>query len=551
VQSEPDSTAGSSSGSSSGSVYSTTSSSYEETTFVRSGSIQPPPVLPEPVLPAPQVVPQVSAEIRDKPSRLTPGYPVSTPPSAFDEESSIPVGPPRCLVCRDRRREISVQKRTLFEMWFVCLMTLAALVIPAGLVLAPYLGYYFPTVVIEGPPSLTTPSPWLGIPESCLAQVNLSDNVHNLRVADASSAPPNTKVMALFCLYNNSRFRKAQRWDYLPKHIPYQLCPNVVYWSMGVRDGKVISRVPQFDVRYGIWTLRATVEKYRPHTASSILMALGGYPEDSAHFSRLGRDPALMSKLAANIVKKLVRHKLNGITIHWRDMQGTCGSPDDFATLLDFVQLVRELYVLNGYTFIITVITPPYTSFEIRSNKKVLDGFDFVFHETYRMNDDDVYSWCQLNQRNVTGVFDAIRRNAPALSAKLCHTISLGLLTSDYNSSQQLMTLVTPKPMSNISQVPGVAAVFELCAAGMGVLSSYENCVLVTYDLGSTARPLVPPHSIQRVYAAELLQSIRLKLSGRPSCVLVVDLDFDLYRGTCPVGIFSHYSQLWKVWQAI
>ncbi|EEC05587.1 hypothetical protein IscW_ISCW004484 [Ixodes scapularis] len=29
-------------------------------------------------------------------------------------------------------------------MWFVCLMTLAALVIPLGLILAPYLGYYIP-----------------------------------------------------------------------------------------------------------------------------------------------------------------------------------------------------------------------------------------------------------------------------------------------------------------------------------------------------------------------------------------------------------------------
>ncbi|CAN8004522.1 unnamed protein product, partial [Ixodes hexagonus] len=235
-------------------------------------------------------------------------------------------------------------------MWFVCLMTLGALVIPVGLVLAPYLGYYIPTVVIGGPPTvrMTTPFPWLGIPESCLAQVSLTDNVHNLRMSDGASTPTNTKGVPLFCLYNNSRFRKAQRWDYLPKHIPYQLCPTIVYWSMGVRDGKVISRVPEFDVRYGIWTLRATIEKYRPNTATGILMALGGYPEDSAHFSRLGRDSILMSKFAANILKKLVRHKLNGITIHWRGMQGACGSPDDFTTLADFVQAIRKLYMLNG-----------------------------------------------------------------------------------------------------------------------------------------------------------------------------------------------------------
>lgn len=151
--------------------------------------------------------------------------------------------------------------------------------------------------------AVTTPNPWTNVDESCLAQVKLADNVHNLRTADASPAPPFVIKMttALYCLYNNSRFRKRLRLDYLPQHILLKLCPNIIYWSMGLRNGKAIGRVPEFDVRYGIWALRATQGQYASSTPVKIHIAASGYSEDSAHFSRL--------EMAADIPKKLVKHR--------------------------------------------------------------------------------------------------------------------------------------------------------------------------------------------------------------------------------------------------
>ncbi|KAG0425529.1 hypothetical protein HPB47_027301 [Ixodes persulcatus] len=385
---KPSAAHGSESSSSTEPSTSTISSSYELSRSTRDGHPRQPSI-PEPLAPTPHVEFRAVSDVQvEEPPDLPQGYPATRSPSDF-EESSIPVAPPHCGVCLRNRREARRIQRTLFEMWFVCLMTLAALIIPLGLILAPYLGYYIPAFDAGGSTAVTTPNPWTNVDESCLAQVKLADNVHNLRTDDASPATgPGQKVTtAVFCLYNNSRFRKRLRWDYLPKHIPFQLCPNVIYWSMGIRGGKVISRVPEFEVRYGVWALRATQERYAPSTPGKIHMALGGYQEDSAHFSRLGRDSVLMTKLAADILKKLVRHRLDGVAIHWRDMQGTCGSPRDLETLRELAESIRRLYLMNGLPYFVSVIID--TTAGVEHEWQLVNSLDFIFFETHRLNDSD------------------------------------------------------------------------------------------------------------------------------------------------------------------
>ncbi|KAG0430318.1 hypothetical protein HPB47_022807 [Ixodes persulcatus] len=385
---KPSAAHGSESSSSTEASTSTISSSYELSRSTREARPRQTPI-PEPVAPTPHVEFRAVSDVQvEEPTDLSQGFPVTRHPSD-SEESSMPVAPPHCGVCLRNRREARRIKRTLFEMWFVCLMTLAALVIPLGLILAPYLGYYIPVFDAGGSTAVTTPNPWTNVDESCLAQVKLTDNVHNLRTDDASpaTAPSGKATTALYCLYNNSRFRKRLRWDYLPKHIQFQLCPNVIYWSMGIRGGKVISRVPEFEVRYGMWALRATKEKYAPSTPVKIHMAVGGYHEDSAHFSRLGKDSVLMTKLAADILKKLARHRLDGITIHWRDMQGRCGSPRDFETLRELVESIRRLYVMNGLPYFVSIITE--ATAEVGNDLELVKSLDFIFYETHRLNDSD------------------------------------------------------------------------------------------------------------------------------------------------------------------
>ncbi|EEC13166.1 hypothetical protein IscW_ISCW020281 [Ixodes scapularis] len=548
---KPSAAHGSDSSSSTEPSTSTTSSSYELSRSTREAHPRQPSI-PEPVTPTPHVEFRAVSDVQvEEPADLSQGYPDSRPPS---EESSIPVAPPHCAVCLRNRREARRIKRTLFEMWFVCLMTLAALVIPLGLILAPYLGYYIPAFDAGASTAITTPNPWTNVDESCLAQVKLSDNVHNLRADNASpaTAPGGKATTAVFCLYNNSRFRKRLRWDYLPKHIPFQLCPNVIYWSMGIQGAKVISRVPEFEVRYGMWTLRATQQRYAPSAPVNIHMAVGGYLEDSAHFSRLGRDSVLMTKLAVDILKKLVRHRLNGITIHWRDMQGTCGGPRDFETLRELAESIRRLYEMNGLPYFVTIIID--TKAGVEKERELVNSLDLIFYETHHLNDSDAIGWCRENEPAVQDFLSEVSLNTHAGHiGKVCTVLSMGISTSDYTVDQSgKLDVLTSRPVSNISNVPGMAALFEMCPSGTVAMPAGPNtCEIRYHDVVPPIVPAQPATAVRRVYAVKALVSLIERFSFPHPCVLVVDIDFDLYRGTCAIQNIPHHHRLYQVWSAL
>ncbi|EEC18429.1 hypothetical protein IscW_ISCW014638 [Ixodes scapularis] len=212
---------------------------------------------------------------------------------------------------------------------------------------------------------------------------------------------------------------------------------------MGIRGGKVISPVPEFEVRYGMWELRATQERYAPSTPVKIHMAVGVYHKDSAHFSWFGSDSVLMTKLAADHLKKLVRHRLDGVTIHSRNMQGTCGSPRDFKTLPG-----------------------------VENELELADSLDFIFYETDRFNDGD----------------------AIGCLGKVCIVVSMNTSKSDYTFVQpSMMEVVTTRPVSNISNVLGMAALFEMCTSGTVVmLGGPAECGIRSRDLGPAIVPAQP-----------------------------------------------------------
>ncbi|KAG0420827.1 hypothetical protein HPB47_003271 [Ixodes persulcatus] len=191
---------------SSRSTSSTSSLSKGSASSARIGrQVHPKPALPNAAAVTEGVQPQPHSFLRD--------YPVTVPPPEASEDEFIHVYP----VVKEARLRRSLPApqvhRTFFEMWFMCLVTLAVLVIPIGLILVPYIGYRSPVIQrevawIQG---RATPNPWINVSENCLRKVDLTDNIHELRTIDGHPATPPSKDGKIFCLYNNSRFRKTLR----------------------------------------------------------------------------------------------------------------------------------------------------------------------------------------------------------------------------------------------------------------------------------------------------------------------------------------------------
>lgn len=225
---------------------------------------------------------------------------------------------------RQMRNELGRLRASVSQMWFLCLLVLAALSVPAGLVIAPFItfGDSMRTTTVSPPGGWTLPftgDPWANVSRDCLRPVRLNDDIRQLNMHNITVHAVSTHKGDLICVFNNSRFRKAQRYDFIPVIMPLSLCNSLLYWSVAVVDGVVRNRVPEFDVHYGVYRLPELV--LRLATGGSLpplLIGVGGHREDSAHLSRLGRDSVIHSKFGASLLRFSDRHGIGGAVIDWK-----------------------------------------------------------------------------------------------------------------------------------------------------------------------------------------------------------------------------------------
>ncbi|KAM7293836.1 putative nuclease HARBI1 isoform X1 [Ixodes scapularis] len=150
---------------------------------------------------------------------------------------------------------------------------------------------------------------------------------------------------------------------------------------MSIVDGRVKSRVPAFDRLYGISELKNTSDRLSGGK-TRVLMALGGYSEESPQFSRLGRDSVAMDTLVADIVTMMVDLRLDGLAIHWVLPAGACQPSDVNNTLSVLFANVKKLLVLNNLPALMTLILPYGDTATVGSmSPDLVDFFFFVTHQ--------------------------------------------------------------------------------------------------------------------------------------------------------------------------
>ncbi|KAH7948015.1 hypothetical protein HPB52_017729 [Rhipicephalus sanguineus] len=275
----------------------------------------------------------------ESPNAMTAALETSLRPSGLEEAPASPAEP----ATNDRM--------TCLKIWVLCVATATTLSLPLGMFILSYLltplrdisnltttgtsgtttkpgpttssvtaRTALPTYTFTIPQNRQTVDPWNGVAQSCQIVP---------MVAGGQVKPLTTHTLApsrgtgIFCLYNNTRFYRGGNYDFLPQNIPFALCRNIVYWSFGVRDGIPISRSENFDRTYGLDKLselanRSNVPDIR------ILLTMGGFLEDYAQLSLLGRDSGALSRFVQRTIALMKLHFLHGIVIHWIVGEPTC-----------------------------------------------------------------------------------------------------------------------------------------------------------------------------------------------------------------------------------
>lgn len=504
-----------------------------------------PDVPPMPVsapLPPVQPVEQPAVEEIQRASPRSPRSPIRSPPF---------YSPPGSEAATEQSTPSSDGSGPLartYYIWYVCALVAFPLALPAGLAILPLLQASKAAPIgtaVQEPPTqstLSTDAFWDGFDLGCLKSVVLKDNIQDISRGDVNRVQGNIPYPRFFicCLYNNTRFRKPHHWDYLPKHIPFDLCPCVVYWSVGIESGKLVSRVPEFDRVYGLKQLRNLKKSW-----SKILMTVGGFAEESYQFSRLGWDQRLMAVFVTDVLDALIDFGLDGINIHWEFPGGHCGRPEDLDVLINIVTRLRDIFRLNGKPFYITAMIRGDFDIDDRYDlPKLAPNVDYLFFETHTLAFRRVEprKACTRNDGYIISFYSA---SPPAVQQRMCFSATAATwaqkaIVQPSNGGYNVQRMRPSDPLP-VSRILGQAAWFEVC-----------NVPYYTFPLGNTGCNVIISKAANLgehdLHIYEATRSYKKKFQVM-SCALVYDIDFDVYRGGCPAHL-AVYSAIKYVWAA-
>lgn len=285
---------------------------------------------------------------------------------------------------------------------------------------------------------------------------------------------------------------------------------------------------------YGISDLKNSTD-HLSGGKTKVLVALGGYPEDSPQFSRLGRDPVAMDTLVVDIVTMMVDLRLDGIAIHWVVPTGACQPFDVQSTLSALFANVRKLLNLNNLSALMTLILPYGDAVTVDSMPP--DLVDFFFFMTHEF----------LPDKANTGVCEYVTTEALTFltsipgynkhQRKLCVGISMAAIRFGLQIDRYLTSTRFP-------YIPGRAPLFEMCTGQLPQESNYKGCAFYVDP--------TPQSNIEVIYAYpskdKINDLLHLHFPNRSSrCTLVADLDFETYKPGCS----KSYPTLTRLYQEV
>ncbi|KAH7938548.1 hypothetical protein HPB49_025078 [Dermacentor silvarum] len=454
----------------------------------------------------------------------------------------------------------AIGRVSCMQMWVISVAAAATLTLPLGMVILSYLstpardmsnftGGPFGTTKISGtaktvvhtyqfpiPPARPTLNPWEGFQAKCQQIKQINDHAH---LVSPQRSPPlsQSRRPNIFCLYNNTRFHRGGNHDFLPQNIPFSHCQNLIYWSFGIMDGVPTSRAENFDRMYGLGKLREIANNSN-NPGVKILLTMGGYLEDYAQLSLLGRDSRGLTRFVHSTMALMSSHVLDGVVIHWMIGAPTCRSRavNDTEVLHAILFGLRRIFRLNNFPGQLAVIVPLDKRRRIILVDSVVDLVDYVF-----MDNRELWHWtidttiCLIWSHDVLTRFSSQKRYI-GNERKFCVVMSVApFLVETFSSAQigQAPQLIRLSNFSNYGSDPGMGNAFDMCrspgACRVSDPNSRSSCIFVRGSPPASPPLLYMFNNLMLV--ADIFRNSRRNLTNQ--CMLLVDLDLDNYARQC------------------
>ncbi|KAH9369345.1 hypothetical protein HPB48_018791 [Haemaphysalis longicornis] len=434
--------------------------------------------------------------------------------------------------------------RPCLRLWVLCGVVAIPLVLSSWLIVIPWL------VDISNRPPAPIPTtssttPWAAdVPASC--RVHVARHQTNLRVGPEFSRGPTTrKVGPIFCFFEPLEVGAKSHWGFMFETLPFELCPNVIYSSLGIENGILQSRMPpDYDEKYGLHQLRNIADTLG-FNDTKILVALGGYPEDAPHFSRLAREPATLDMLVESVLPTMRACRLDGVVLNWAPPLPNCPRGGEIESFVKLIDRLHIAFKTNNLDLSLSVILDADAVDIVKGTTLPLlvnHVFVFVSPNTTASPLTSLTDHCE---ETTSDLHNALRRYSSFVPRdKICIVENVGPLY--YHDASVLL---------NVPYTGERRGFYESCTqvkfcraehlSGVCIVHSKQNMTTLTFEhfVVPSELSLQSRLNLDSIYQPAAPQAI-------PTCILVTGLHYDNFVHQCPVDYNRYLLTLHLVYSA-
>ncbi|XP_017051577.1 chitinase-like protein 3 isoform X2 [Drosophila ficusphila] len=338
------------------------------------------------------------------------------------------------------------------------------------------------------------------------------------------------KEYNVFCQYDLASYYFKERSQFFDWNMDSRLCTHLVVGSgIGV-DGdtgklKITDKPLLLD-------MLSSVKNMKVDSIKKVLFTVGGWKEESSHFSRMVAAPNMRNNFYTSVIDFMTKWGFDGVQIDWRYPTQQGGYPEDRKNFVLFLEKLS--LILREHKFILMVAVSG------RTNKRTLESYnipDIVKNSDFvhlMMHDErDPYRNRLVYNAPLNGdnsVSDAIKhwKTHGMAPEKLILGIPLFVrsFTMDNNQTEVGSPCKGPGLRTKLSHRPGFMTYNEFCVKESNWIRRFDQVAKVPYAMKGDQ--WVSYENGQSIWAKmHLLQ--KQKLGG----AIAWTIDVDDFHGNC------------------
>ncbi|CAN8003312.1 unnamed protein product [Ixodes hexagonus] len=345
-----------------------------------------------------------------------------------------------------------------------------------------------------------------------------------------------TQFRELICVLTSKQV--DARVPYHARYVPVSFCTAVVLHEYGVNGRSAESKRPLMMVELvnGIALSRRANPREHRGAKVPVYLGVGGDGQDGAHFSRMARDRATLTRLADDLrnIIKLSGKFFEGIYIDWDRPRGRCGHDTDTANLRTLVETLNKIGVQN----LILAVPPRHEYAKDYDLGPILPYLAHVVVKTHQLRAVNNLVACHGTRAMAAPVLRKFRADFPQHWKKYIYSVSVAPYTyTTYDAPVLGSTAKGGAIFDWPVKQKDKTSYDQVCKLDIVQQAQDAECVVAYKRSGTGNKIKVAAFAGPQQLWQRMARSYDDNMGSTP--VVVYDMDLDDFLGRCTPGVMS------------